>query len=112
MIDYANIISLAVGMGGVTQLRILGGALGTSIATTLLNTTVKTKLATKLSASTLAAVLKDVSLVKTLSKTDQVLVRDAFGAGYHKQLAMILGFCAAEVIALVIMWEWPMRRLK
>ncbi|OJJ46498.1 hypothetical protein ASPZODRAFT_166742 [Penicilliopsis zonata CBS 506.65] len=103
---------LAVAMGGVTQLRILGGALGTSIATNLLNTTAKSRLATELPADTLARILKDVSLVQTLSSADQTMVHAAFAQGYHKQLAMMLGFCAAEVVALALIWEWPMRRLE
>ncbi|KAJ5920989.1 hypothetical protein N7466_009315 [Penicillium verhagenii] len=103
---------LAVGMGGVTQMRILGGALGTSIATNILNTTAKSRLATEISAETLSRILKDVSLVKTLSSADQLLVQAAFGEGFKRQLAMMLGFCAAEVIAVAMMMEWPLRRLQ
>ncbi|KAE8372688.1 major facilitator superfamily domain-containing protein [Aspergillus bertholletiae] len=102
---------LAVALGGVTQLRILGGAVGVSIATNLLNNTAKTQLATQLPAPVLAGILRDVSSVDTLSTADQSIVHAAFGKGYHQQLAMMLGFCAAEVIALALMWEWPMRRL-
>ncbi|CAI7613619.1 unnamed protein product [Penicillium manginii] len=102
---------LAVALGGVTQLRILGGALGVSIATNLLNNNAKNQLAAQLSADALVQILKDVSSVRTLSPTDQSIVHAAFAEGYHQQLAMILGFCAAESIALALMWEWPMRRL-
>jgi hypothetical protein len=102
---------IAVALGGVTQLRILGGALGVSIATNLLNNNAKNQLAAQLSADALVQILKDVSSVRTLSPTDQSIVHAAFAEGYHQQLAMILGFCAAESIALALMWEWPMRRL-
>ncbi|KOC18275.1 hypothetical protein AFLA70_59g003481 [Aspergillus flavus AF70] len=102
---------LAVALGGVTQLRILGGAVGVSIATNLLNNTAKNELATRLPASALADILRDVSSVFKLSTADQSIVHTAFGKGYHQQLAMMLGFCAAEVIALALMWEWPVRRL-
>ncbi|KAJ5672271.1 hypothetical protein N7507_001398 [Penicillium longicatenatum] len=103
--------ALAVAMGGVTQLRILGGAIGVSAATNLLNNTAREKLATSLPIEVLARTLRDISSVKTLSLADQSMIHAAFAAGYHKQLAMILGFCAAEYIALMLMWEWPMRRL-
>ncbi|KAJ5650183.1 uncharacterized protein N7484_003906 [Penicillium longicatenatum] len=103
--------ALAVALGGVTQLRVLGGAIGVSAATNLLNNTAREKLAIYLPTEELARILRDISSVKTLSLADQSIIHAAFAAGYHKQLAMILGFCAAEYIALVLMWEWPMRRL-
>ena len=99
-------------MGGVTQLRIFGGALGTSIATNILNSAARGRLVTELPDDLLDGILKDVSLVKTLSLADQVKVQAAFAEGFHKQLAMMMGFCTAEVIALLMMWEWPMRRLE
>lgn len=85
--------------------------MGVSIATNLLNNTTKNQLAKQLSADVLARILRDVSSVRTLSSADQSIVHAAFAEGFHKQLAMMLGFCAAEVIALALMWEWPMRRL-
>ncbi|KAJ5248561.1 hypothetical protein N7468_000012 [Penicillium chermesinum] len=103
--------ALAVALGGVTQLRILGGAVGVSIATNLLNNTARTILATQLPLDSITRILHDLSSVTTLPSADQAIVRAAFAEGYHKQLAMMLGFCAAEIIALVLMWEWPMRRL-
>jgi hypothetical protein len=98
-------------MGGVTQLRILGGAIGVSIATNLLNNTVKDRLEAIFPSSVIGKILEDVSSMRTLSPSDQSLVQAAFADGYQQQLAMILGFCAAEVIALALMWEKPLLRL-
>lgn len=85
--------------------------MGVSIATNLLNNTAKAQLADKLPADVLSSILKDVSSVKTLTQADQSLVLAAFEDGFSKQMIMILGFCAAEVVALLMMWEWPVRRL-
>ncbi|THC97904.1 hypothetical protein EYZ11_002602 [Aspergillus tanneri] len=102
---------LSVAMGGVTQLRILGGALGVSIATNLLNNTAKSQLRTQLPTDVISKILANASYVNTLPRSDQELVREAFADGFHKQLLMILAFCAAEVLALVLIWERPARRL-
>jgi hypothetical protein len=104
-------LAAAVAMGGVTQMRILGGAIGVSIATNLLNNTVKGRLEAVLSSGVISNILENVSSVRALSPSDQSLVQAAFADGYQKQLAMILGFCAAEVVALALMWEKPFRRL-
>ena len=98
-------------MGGVTQMRILGGAIGVAIATNLLNNTVKSALMGLLSSKTINNLLGNISSIKTLSPQDQTIAQDAFADGYHKQLAMILGFCAAEVITIALMWERTPRRL-
>lgn len=98
-------------LGGVTQLRILGGAVGVSIATNLFNHTAKTQLASKLPADMLSYILRDVSAIRSLAPETRSIVFAAFADGYHKQLAMMLGFCAAEIIALMLIWEWPVRRL-
>ncbi|KAK6593300.1 hypothetical protein H4I96_11235 [Botrytis cinerea] len=47
----------------------------------------------------------------SLSPHGQVVVRRAFAWGDKKRLAMILGFCAAEVLALGLVWEGKPRRL-
>ncbi|CAD6444310.1 497df385-445e-4097-bfd8-b7a1fd65287b [Sclerotinia trifoliorum] len=102
---------LAVALGGVTQMRILGGAIGVAIATSLLNNTVVSTLADILPAETVSHLLQNLSSMSSLSSHDQAVVQSAFAHGYHKQLAMILGFCAAEVFAIGLMWERTPRRL-
>ena len=101
----------AVALGGIGQLRILGDAVGVSIATNLLNNTVKSRITDKLPADVLSSILKDITTVKGLTQADQSIVLAAFKDGFTKQLIMILAFCAAEIIALMMTWEWPIRRL-
>lgn len=103
--------AVAVALGGVTQMRILGGAIGVAIATSLLSNTVISALANVLPAEIVNRLLQNISSVALLSPRDQVAVQAAFALGYKKQLAMILGFCAAEVLAIGLMWESKPRRL-
>lgn len=92
-------------------MRILGGAIGVAIATSLLNNTVISTLADIIPAETVSHLLQNLSSMSSLSSHDQVVVQSAFAHGYHKQLAMILGFCAAEVLSIGLMWERTPRRL-
>lgn len=92
-------------------MRILGGAIGVAIATSLLNNTVISALVNILPAETVSRLLENISSMASLSSHEQAMVQAAFAHGYHKQLAMILGFCAAEVLAIGLMWERIPRRL-
>lgn len=98
-------------MGGIAQSRLLGGAIGVSVATNLLNDTIQSSLSNALPADTVQALFENVSSLSSLSLDNQALVQSSFLSGYQKQFAMMLGFAAAEVLALALMWEWPPRRL-
>ncbi|KAL4922920.1 MFS general substrate transporter [Aspergillus aurantiobrunneus] len=101
----------SLSLGSVTQLRVLGGAIGVSIATSLLKNTVQSRLANGGPSEVLEDIMQDVSSVDRLPPSMQTLVRAAFADRYEQQLAMVLGLCAAQVLALGLMWERPMRRL-
>ncbi|KAF7899502.1 hypothetical protein EAF00_003838 [Botryotinia globosa] len=102
---------LAVALGGVTQMRILGGAIGVAIATSLLSSNVISALADILPTEIVNHLLQNISSVALLSPGDQIAVRTAFAQGYKNQLVMILCFCAAELLAIGLMWERKPRRL-
>lgn len=92
-------------------MRILGGAIGVAIATSLLSSNVISALADILPAEIVNHLLQNISSVALLSPSDQIAVQTAFAQGYKKQLAMILCFCAAELLAIGLMWERKPRRL-
>ncbi|KAL4745173.1 hypothetical protein BDW72DRAFT_198889 [Aspergillus terricola var. indicus] len=98
-------------LGSIVQFRVLGGAVGLSVATNLLNNAVQDRLRGQIGPDVLHSIMKNVSSMATLPDSTQVLIRTAFADGYQRQLLMVLGFCAAEVLALGMMWERPMRRL-
>ncbi|KAL4810926.1 major facilitator superfamily domain-containing protein [Aspergillus unguis] len=103
---------LSVAMGTITQMRVLGGAVGVSIATNLINSAVQNQLKGQVPSDILQGIMHDVSSTEGLEESTQKLIRHAFADGYESQLLMVLGFCAAQVLALVLMWERPMRRLE
>ncbi|KAL4985183.1 major facilitator superfamily domain-containing protein [Aspergillus falconensis] len=102
---------MSAALGSITQLRVLGSAVGLSVATNLLNNTVQDRLRNQIGPDVLHNIMKNVSSMAMLPEPTQMLVRAAFASGYQRQLLMVLGFCAAEILALGIMWERPMRRL-
>jgi hypothetical protein len=55
--------------------------------------------------------MKNISTMVSLPDSTQMLIRGAFADGYQRQLLVVLGFCAGEVLALGMMWERPMKRL-
>ncbi|KAI9375344.1 hypothetical protein BJX61DRAFT_494426 [Aspergillus egyptiacus] len=104
--------NLSVALGSITQLRILGGALGVSIATTLLNNTLRTSLQPHLPAGAVEVLMQDVASAKMLSAMEQSLVQTALADGYQRQLAMVFGFLAAQLGAVGLLWERTVRRLE
>ncbi|KAL4740610.1 major facilitator superfamily domain-containing protein [Aspergillus similis] len=98
-------------VGSMVQFRVLGGAVGLSVATNLLNNAVQDRLRDQIGPDVLHSIMKNVSSMAALPDSTQMLIREAFTDGYQRQLLVMLGFCAAEVLALGMMWEWPMKRL-
>ncbi|KAL4787327.1 hypothetical protein BJX76DRAFT_354273 [Aspergillus varians] len=119
MLITAIIVFLALsgGCGGaettlqfITQLRVLGGTIGVSIATNLLNSTVQSHLENETPSDNITRnIMQDGSSAETLPNCSQTLILAAFAAGHKQQLLMILGFCAAQFLALALMWEKPLR---
>lgn len=92
-------------MGGVTQLRVLGGALWISIGTNLLNSQIKKSLSSILSEQHLTNFLQAPQLVGGLDPELRNRARLAFAEGYNIQIGEILGFVAAEFISIALLWE-------
>lgn len=97
-------------MGTITQLRILGGALGVSICTNILNNTLD-RLRDDLSSGTMDRIRQDISIIHTLPTPEQTVIAAGFADGYKRQLLMVLGFSGVQLLALVLLWETPLRRL-
>ncbi|KAL4911013.1 hypothetical protein BDW74DRAFT_4902 [Aspergillus multicolor] len=102
---------LSAALGSITQVRVLGGAVGVSVATNLLNHSVQSHLLGQVAPDVLHNIMKNVSSIADLPQPTQLLIRQAFADGYERQVLLVLGFCAAEVLAVGLMWERPLRRL-
>ena len=97
-------------MGALTQCRVLGGAIGIAMATNLVNNRVKSTLSPILSEAQLTSLfIEPTEAIRMFQPALQDQVRMAFATGYNLQTRALLGFSAAEFLALALMWE---RRLR
>jgi len=96
---------LAVALGGVTQFRVLGGAVGVSVATNLLNNHVNIALSSIFTRDQVAIILHSTDSIARFDAQLQSSVRMIFAAGYKLQLGAVLGFTAAQFLGILLMWE-------
>ena len=97
-------------LGGVTQLRVLGGTVGVAIATNVLNNFVIKTLSPTLPHDQLEQLLQSTQVIATLEPSVERQVRMVFARGYNMQIGAMLGFSAAEFLAILLMWEAKPRR--
>lgn len=108
----SNVLTgLAVALGGVTQLRILGGTVGVAVATNLLNNHVKNSLSSVVPSNLLDTLLQSSQSIGTLEPVLQARVKTVLAEGYNMQTGAMLGFSAAEFLAIMLMWEKKPRRI-
>ena len=98
-------------MGAITQFRAFGGVVGLAVATNALNSLINSRLSSVLTADQLASLLESVQTVATLPPSLQGTVRSAFADGYNLQMRIMIGFSAAQVLALALMLERNARRV-
>jgi len=101
----------AVALSGVTQLRVLGGAIGVSAATNLLNNHIEGSLSSVLSPTQLKLITKSTRFVAFLDPAVQDKVKLIFAEGYNLGTATILAFTVAQFLSILLMWERKPRRL-
>ena len=106
-----DLFRTAVAMGAVSQFRALGGVIGLAIATNALNGYVKPRLSNVLSADQLSGLLESVGTVQAFTPDLQSVVRATFGKGYDLQMKIMIGFGAAQVLTLPLLWEKQLRRV-
>lgn len=111
-VRYPSLLTIAaVALGSVTQFRVLGGTVGVVTATNLLNNHVKNSLSSILPSDQLSAVLQSTQIIGTLEANLQTQVRFVFAEGYTKGMGAMLGFAAAELLSILLMWEKSPRRV-
>jgi hypothetical protein len=98
-------MALAVAIGAVTQLRILGGTIGVATSTNLLNNHIKSSLSPILSSAQLNTLLQSTLIIRYFDPVLESQVKNVFAQGYKMQNGAILGFAAAEFFAILLMWE-------
>ncbi|KAH8645580.1 major facilitator superfamily domain-containing protein [Tricladium varicosporioides] len=103
----------AAAMGAITQFRALGGVIGLAIATNAFNDYVQSELSHRLTPSVLKSLLRSVTTTIGLLPIEvQTAVRLAFASAYDLQMKIMIGFAVSQTLAVGLMWERKLRRLK
>ncbi|KAK3390170.1 major facilitator superfamily transporter [Podospora didyma] len=102
---------MAVIMGSVTQIRVLGGTIGLAICSALLVNRITSETSEFLSPSQAAALLQSFQSAKLLPPELQHRVRSAFAVAYSQQMRAMLYFCAVSLLSLGLLVERRPRRM-
>jgi len=97
---------LAVAMGAVTQLRIMGGALGLSIVTSVMSTLLRRKLGLILDPEQLEKVLgnaREIAYIRPSELQQEVMFH--WPEGCNLQLQILAGLAASQIVGVIIMWK-------
>lgn len=95
----------AVGMGAITQFRIMGGAIGLSIVNSVMHSLLRSRLAPILSAFQLSKVLDSAQYITSISLQQREEVLLTFSDGYNVQMRVLAGLAAGQIIGTLIMWQ-------
>jgi len=96
---------MAVTMGAVTQIRVLGGTLGLAICSTTLNSHLHSELLTILTPAELQLISESASNISGFSLERQTAVRVAFAEGYTRQMWVMAAFSGLVFLASLLLWE-------
>lgn len=100
---------MAVAMGAVTQIRVLGGTIGLAISSTILNNRLSSELPALLSPGDIQQISDSVQYINTLPDATRDAVRQVFADGYSSQLRVMMYFSAAVWIFAATLWERKLR---
>ncbi|KAF4469185.1 MFS-type transporter [Fusarium albosuccineum] len=102
--------NLAVMMGALTQIRVLGGTVSLAICATILNNHLTPKLDGVVSPEEAAAIYESISAIHDLNSTQQAAVRIAFAEGYNLQNIFMTAMAALGLVTSCFLWERPLRK--
>ncbi|KAI1325561.1 MFS general substrate transporter [Xylariaceae sp. FL0255] len=95
----------AVALGAISQLRIMGGAIGLSIATAAFNSLVRNELRQTLSTDQLNALLLSPETLQDYAAEMQETIRVALADGYSLQSKVLAGLAAIQIPASLLLWQ-------
>ncbi|RFU74580.1 mfs-type transporter [Trichoderma arundinaceum] len=109
LLTFARVVvpekHLAVMMGAITQIRVLGGAISLAICATILNNHLRPKLQSLLGPEEAALILDSLQAIEKLNTTQQAQVRRAFAEGYHLQNIFMAAMTGLGLITSLFLWE-------
>lgn len=96
----------AVGMGAVTQLRLMGGAIVLAIATSVFNTYTKPRLAHFMGGlKAIDGAIYSAQSLSSLPVHDRAEIRNILAHGYDLQMWVLCAFAAAQIPAALLLWR-------
>ncbi|KAI9934830.1 hypothetical protein MW887_000447 [Aspergillus wentii] len=102
-----------IAIGIALQLRMLGGVLGIAITNSVLNAYTKSHLPRLIPAADLSALHDSAKALDYFPLATQAAVRAVYGAAFNKQMQVVGGFSAAQLVFTLIMWQkQPLHMIK
>ncbi|KAL8640452.1 MAG: hypothetical protein Q9226_008745 [Calogaya cf. arnoldii] len=93
---------LAVTMGSITQVRVLGGVIGIAIAQVLLSSTIRSSLPSILNPAQLDALLESAATISKLSPAQATEVRRIYGHAFNRQTRTVMYFAIASLVVSIV----------
>lgn len=106
-----RLILIAVFIGALAQMRLIGGSIGIAVCTNILNNKVRSASAI-LSQQQLRDLLRNAQTLESLPPTQQSTVRELFARGYNEETHVLIAFSGAALLATLMMSERKPRRMK
>ncbi|KAL8942172.1 MAG: hypothetical protein Q9216_001819 [Gyalolechia sp. 2 TL-2023] len=100
---------LAVTMGAITQVRVLGGVVGVAIAQVILSSSVRADLPSFLSPEQVEQLLSSASSIAQLEPDQILAVRKAYGDAYNQQTRMVMYFAIASLAVALLAFRKDLR---
>ncbi|KAI4101558.1 MAG: hypothetical protein L6R37_004884 [Teloschistes peruensis] len=93
---------LAVTMGAITQVRVLGGVIGIAIAQVVVSSTIRSDLASILNPTQLDSLLQSTASITALSPAQAADVRRVYGHAFNLQTRMVMYFAIASLVVCLL----------
>ncbi|KAN0087242.1 Major facilitator superfamily domain containing protein [Elaphomyces granulatus] len=102
--------NLAVMIGALTQLRVLGGAIPLGVCATILNNYAAPRAEQVASPQQAQAISNSLLAINDLTPAQQTAIRSAFAEGYHKQNIFMAVLKGIGLISSCFLWEKTPRK--
>ncbi|PKX89046.1 MFS general substrate transporter [Aspergillus novofumigatus IBT 16806] len=105
ILTFARALHIAVMMGAITQIRVLGGTISLAIGSTVLNNHVKPRILSIVSPKEAQAIYDSLSAIQDLAPSQQAAVKRVFAEGYNLQNIFMTALTALSLITACFLWE-------
>lgn len=96
---------IAVGMGTVSQFRVMGGAIVLAIATSVFNGYTKSRISDIVPSEQASALFQSSVALDQLAGPAQYKIKSIFAHGFNLQMIVLCAFAAAQIPTSLLMWK-------